>query len=315
MGGRFRSRWQQIKQHRVTILVVAIILIVAVALIIVGYRFDWTGFNGNSKSGKTLWDWLQLLIIPVVLAIGGYVINLTISRSEQEATKQRTQSEREAAEKRAEIEREIALDNQREAALQAYIDKIAELLLEKKLRESKSEEDEVRKIARVRTLTVLPHLDPKRKGSVLRFLIESNLIDNEKTIIDLGEADLSGVHLIRGYFGEINLHKTNLSKAYLYDVILLGANLSEADLSEANLTGIVLFMANLYRANLHQANLLGAELSKADLSEANLQGTDLCKADMSEANLKDATGITLEELEKNARSLKNATMPDGSKHP
>ncbi len=59
---------------------------------------------------KTLWDWLQLLIIPAVLAVGGYIINLTISRSEQEATKRRAQSEREAVEKRAETEREIALD-------------------------------------------------------------------------------------------------------------------------------------------------------------------------------------------------------------
>ena len=33
------------------------------------------------------WDWLQLLIIPAVLAVGGYIINLTISRGEQEATK------------------------------------------------------------------------------------------------------------------------------------------------------------------------------------------------------------------------------------
>ena len=28
----------------------------------------WTGFKG-----KTLWDWLQLLIIPLVLAVGGFV--------------------------------------------------------------------------------------------------------------------------------------------------------------------------------------------------------------------------------------------------
>jgi Ca2+/H+ antiporter len=169
MGARFRSWRQQIKQHRVAIGVVAIVLIVVIVFIIIGYLFDWTGFNGYNKvtithtisgtnagtvtkteeyqPGKGLWDWLQLLIIPAVLAVAGYVINLTISRGEQEATKQRAQSEQEAAEKRAKTEYEIALDNQREAALQEYIDKLAELLLEKKLRESKSEEDEVRKIA------------------------------------------------------------------------------------------------------------------------------------------------------------------------
>ena len=60
-------------------------------------------------------------------------------------------------------------DNQRETALQTYIDKMSELLLEKHLRTSQPEE-EVRKIARVRTLTVLRGLDANRKGSVLQFL-------------------------------------------------------------------------------------------------------------------------------------------------
>jgi uncharacterized membrane protein len=159
MEARFRT-WWQIKQHLLTTLVVVIILVVAIALIIIiGYRFDWTGFNGNNKSGKTLWDWLQLLIIPVVLAVAGYAINLTISRSEQEATKQRDKTEH-----------EIALDNQREAALQEYIDKMSELLLHEKLRESQSGA-EVRNIALARTLAVMHTLDARRtalNGAELR---------------------------------------------------------------------------------------------------------------------------------------------------
>src|SRR6266436_1601746 len=116
MGARLRSWWQQIKQHRVAILVGTVVLVVAIALIIIEVWFYGTGFNGYNQvttahtisgpsagtvirteeyqPGRTLWDWLQLLIIPAVLAVAGYVINLTISRSEQEATKQRAQSER-----------------------------------------------------------------------------------------------------------------------------------------------------------------------------------------------------------------------------
>ena len=58
---------------------------------------------------KTLWDWLQLLIIPAVLAVGGYLFKFTASRNEQETTKQRDQTER-----------DIASDNQREAALLVF---------------------------------------------------------------------------------------------------------------------------------------------------------------------------------------------------
>src|SRR5207248_1667757 len=114
---------------------------------------------------------------------------------EERTTEQQAKIEREATEKRAETEREIASDNQREAALQAYLDSMTELLLHENLGSSEAG-DKVRNIARIRTLTVLPRLDPKRKGNVLRFLIEADLINNEGTIIKLEGADLSGVHLV-----------------------------------------------------------------------------------------------------------------------
>jgi hypothetical protein len=130
MGLRFRLRWQKI----VTILVVIIILVVAIALIIVEIRVYGTGF-----AGKTLWDWLQLLAafaIPLVVGFGAVWFT---TRQGKVADAENT-------------------NNQRETALQAYIDKMSELLLEKHLRESQPN-DEVRKIARVRTLTILPRLD------------------------------------------------------------------------------------------------------------------------------------------------------------
>jgi Ca2+/H+ antiporter len=137
---QLQKLWQRLKQPDVAIRAITTVLVVVIVLIIVGYRFDWTGFNGYNQvsitrtisgtnagtiartedyqPGKGLWDWLQLLIIPAVLAVAGYVINLTISRREQEATRQRDKTEH-----------EIAEDNQREAALQRYIDNISELLL------------------------------------------------------------------------------------------------------------------------------------------------------------------------------------------
>src|SRR5437016_2741637 len=98
MVSRLRSWLQQIKQHRVAIGVVAIVLVIVIALIIAGYQLDWTGFGGYNKvttthiisgtnagtitrteeyqPGRALWDWMQLLIIPAVLALGGYLFIL-----------------------------------------------------------------------------------------------------------------------------------------------------------------------------------------------------------------------------------------------
>ncbi len=94
----------------VTILVVAIILVIAIALITVGYRFDWTGFNGNNKSGKTLWDWLQLLgvlAIPFVVGFG------TAFFTRQQAKTSEANAE----------------NQQQEELLRTYFDKISELVL------------------------------------------------------------------------------------------------------------------------------------------------------------------------------------------
>jgi len=153
MEERPRS-WQQIKQHRVAIGVGAITLLVIIALIIVGYRFDWTGFNRNNASSKTLWDWLQLVIIPAILALGGFWLNQIQTGREQRITQQQ-----------AELEHELTRDNQQETLLQAYIDKMSELLLKENLRDSKPE-DEVRKIARVRTLSVLLRCLPLNSLSI-----------------------------------------------------------------------------------------------------------------------------------------------------
>ncbi len=320
-----------------------------IILSILGYIFnwDWTGLgpyispphpkDSDYQRGKTLWDWLQLLIIPAVLAVAGYVINLTISRGEQEATEQRAQSEREAAEKRAQTEREIAQDNQREAALQEYIDNMSELLLDRKLRES-PEDDEIRKIARVRTLTILPRLDASRISSVLQFLYESDLIDKDKCIVDLSGADLSNVHLegaklegaklsganltgadltitnmIEADLQGSNLATANLLGADLREANLSGANLNEAELTGADLTGACLHKAFLMGTYFSEANLNKADLSRAKLSGANLSEADLSGADLTYANL-NAANVTEEQLAK-AKSLKGATMPDGSIHP
>ena len=45
MVAGFRSRWQQVKHHWIALGVGAKVLVAVITLIIVGYWFDWTGFN------------------------------------------------------------------------------------------------------------------------------------------------------------------------------------------------------------------------------------------------------------------------------
>ena len=241
------------------------------------YRFgwDWTGFNSGTSQitiisttkgnyaatilqpSKSLWDWLNLLgvlAIPVVAGLGVAWFTHVQQRRDQHIADQRAESERKDIAERAKLELEKALDNQREVALQEYIDKMSELLLHEKLRESDEDDCEVRKIARVRTLTVLPRLDGERKGSVVQFLYESGLI-KDKRIVNLSGADLSQANLL-GFI---------LAGAYLNEV-----NLSYANMQFANLIGANLNIANLFQANLYLADLSGANLSRAFVTDEQL---------------------------------------------
>jgi uncharacterized protein YjbI with pentapeptide repeats len=103
---------------------------------------------------------------------------------------------------------------------------MSQLLLNKDspLRQSKKD-DEVRTLARARTLTILSRLDGTRKGIVLRFLHEANLIHGDDALIRLSRADLKGVDLRGAYLNGVNLA----------DAFLEGADLSEAYLGYANL--------------------------------------------------------------------------------
>ena len=227
----------------------------------------WTGFgsfsapDGTYYPAKTLWDVLDLLIVPLVLALGAYWFNKSEKANE----------------------RKIADDRQKEQALQNYLDKITELLVERSLIKEKGNIDvPVVQAAKIRTITTLRTLDLDRKNILLQFLRDSKLAD-------------------------FILSPASLSKADLRMANLMGTNLSEANLSEA-----VLYKANLSGANLSGADLCGVNLMGADLRRADLSGADLSEANLRGANLTRAT-IAPEQLA-TVKSLSGTIMPDGSKH-
>jgi uncharacterized protein YjbI with pentapeptide repeats len=304
----------------------------------------------------TLRDWLELLLVPFL--VGVFAAGLTAWFNQQQNLRQQ-----EIEDQRAAAERELAEQRAQDEALQAYLDQMGQLLLEKNLHDSE-EGSEVRILARARTLTVLRRLDDTRKGPVIQFLYESGLISAEDGPVvslrgtDLRGADLSDAALMEADLRETDLSHANLShanltgadlsgdvnwnepgppRAYLGEDVnlsyadLLGADLSGADLEDAELIGADLREATLIEANLTSASLDDAKLSdafpqEANLSYAHLVGANLTGADLralpgwenvegpnlANADLTDAH-VTEEQLAA-AKSLKEATMPNGQKY-
>ncbi len=261
----FVPRWKPTPEQRLWIIRFTIVLVILGVLVAIGYRLEWTGFGdsvrevGKDKDlrrAKTLWDWMQLLVVPAALAIGGFW--LTHRAQKQRDKENEDAQKRRDAENEQRREHEQFLEQQRaqDAALQSYLDQMSHLILEKSLFASQPH-DVHRTLARARTLTILERLDKDRKRYILQFLYESRLIDQEQCIIRLKEANLSEANLSQTHLPGANLPWTNLSRADLSNADLHGANLSNANLSNANLSN----------ANLSGADLSGAHKLAADGSQ------------------------------------------------
>jgi hypothetical protein len=237
------------------------IIAILTVVVLIGYRY-----------GITLWDWIQLLIVPAVIAGGGLWFNRQQRARELETEERRRQHEQYMEDQRA-----------KDAALQAYFDQMAYWLLDKGLRDSK-EDTEVRIVARARTLDLLLLMDhPMNKRSVLQFLYESRLLQDPHPVLNL-----DGAYLVGAYLWNAELTGANLAGVYLND----------ADLRAANLHG-----ACLHRAYLVNSDLTGADIRGANLNDANLSGATVTYYQLLEC--RSLAGATMPNGQKYAEWLKD----------
>lgn len=100
--------------------------------------------------------------------------------------------------------------------------------------------------------------------------------------------------------------------ALLRLLLRLGNTLTVSPLQALPMLSIEAKLPASTTRDLREADLRGADLSGADLSGANLSGADLSGANLSGANLEDVK-LTDEQLAQ-AKLIKDATMPGGTKH-
>src|SRR5215218_6473304 len=136
----------------------------------------WTRRNSG---GMTLRNWLPIvsaLLVPVVIALGIWAITWQLQKLENQ---------------RAEVERELAEQRAQDEALQAYLDQMSQLMLERKLLEIEQGNpvhepgNPVHTLAQARTSTAILRLDAEHNESVTHFLITSGLAVRTKDSVRL----------------------------------------------------------------------------------------------------------------------------------
>jgi uncharacterized protein YjbI with pentapeptide repeats len=322
-----------------------LVLAAIITLVAVGaytYGWEWTGFLG-----KTLWDWMKLLVVPLILALGGLLITqmerLNAARSQQ-LDRERLELDRRLAEERQitdlftrTIDQLGATDDSGNRILEVRVAAI--YALERIARDSPRDHWSIMEIL---TSYVRQHAPwqpeegpqggedatiEKPKQDSARFRGEFALTEAPAPAPDI----LAIITVIRRrtrYYGRgepepLDLHQTNLAgvpfvtrteKVNLRGAILTEANLRRADLSGADLWAAFLAGAYLSGTFLRSANLQWVQLREANLSGAALEEADLGKADLSGANLEGAVlrGANLAEVNLEGAVLRGANLAEAN---
>jgi uncharacterized protein YjbI with pentapeptide repeats len=324
-----------------------LVLAVGVLLVVVGAytrEWEWTGFLD-----KTLWDWMKLLIVPIILALGGVLI----TQMDRLNSARRLAADREQAQAEQSLTRQgqitdrfaraidqlgktdargnrvfevrlggiyaleqIARDSEQDywpimEVLAAYVRQHAPWIPEE---DQQGEEDS--REATETTKVLPPAPDIQAITAVLRRR-NRYFGHGEPEPLDLALTNLSRANLSGAYLSRANLSGAYLRGAYLRGAYLQGANLQQADLQganlpEADLQEAYLQWSNLQRANLQGANLRGANLQDANLQGANLQQANLPEADLRGANLQQANlrGANLRGAYLRGANLQDANLPE-----
>lgn len=217
-----------------TLIAIAALLAFALSLTAIWLwrRPGWTGF-----AGRTLWDWISLLAVPMVVGFATVLINAA--------------------------QQEIADERAAEAAMQQYIDRVTALVLDPR---ENAPPETINAIGRAQTAAILRLVEGERAGRVLAFLAETDLL--RRFSISFEGIDLSGAELKGIAFAGQDFEEAALGGADLEGADFSGADFEGADLKRADLKGAVFAGASLEAADLSGASLSGADFRGADLSAA-----------------------------------------------
>ena len=243
----------------------------------------WTGFGKydektNGPRAKTLWDWMDLLIIPLAIGLLAWILKEAEKEKANRSEEERSHNE----------------------ALDSFIKVMTDLIINHNLTNGNSS-FESRTIARTRINLAFSNLNGVRKGQVLQFLFESGKKKKNPKVNILG-ADIKGAILdgivlskaeIKGaYFNDASLKHSNLN-----GTSFIGSDFSGADLSNSLVKETDLSYTNLSKAKLRNMDLTSVNFEGADLTNANLRGSNINHQQLNAIFKKEGIKITKSKIQ------------------
>lgn len=200
--------------------------------------------------GVSIWEWIRVSFNATVIGLISVFLREFLKNQDEKRKKKEAQVAKEIQQQEKVI-REERLCYEK---FKDYLDQMTEVLLRKNTFDDYADQL-LKAVVRARTILVLQELDCTKRGSVIRFLADCNVIN----CLDLSKANLR----------EANLKGADLNSTCFRKATFYGANLQDADLSNSNLEYADLTAANLSGADLQGANLknvIGITLQQIQLA-------------------------------------------------
>jgi len=221
---------------------------------------EWMGFapydaTKNGPEPKKLWDWLDLLIVPISIATIGWIYK------EYEKSKDEKKD----------------FENKQNETLDSYFRVISDLIIKSNLLDiDLNKESKI--IARTRTIVAIESLSDERKGQVLQFLHESKLIN--KDIIELlganfKSAEVSGIVLKDTIIKGVYFCNSKFIRTYLDRSVFSACDFTFTDFTDSSMRNTDLSYTKLINCKLVNIDLTTVEFEGADLTGADLTGSTI----------------------------------------
>ena len=210
-----------------------------------------------------------------------------------------------------------------------YIDHVSALFLDKKFERNNTEH---LLHLRVKTLTVLRHVDVSRKRDIILFLYESRLIrsdmpDNER--LNLNSADLHDVQFLGSSGAPVQLDYLYLPGSYAPNIVFSWCRLENAVFDNASISNAKIINSTIANSSfrriyapdltigdvmLHQNNFTEAVLVRTYFISAIAwrEGIDMTNADLLGSYTPYKSPIDFNHLDNHLFIFRNTRFPDGS---
>ncbi|MCA9941861.1 MAG: pentapeptide repeat-containing protein [Ardenticatenaceae bacterium] len=266
--------------------IIAVLVLTLIVFLLLQF-FDW-GFkeilienSSTSEVGfyqppKTVWDILEVIILPAVVAL---VIFHLDKRDKN-------------------VKQQIANEERRQIALTGFIDRVSDLVLNhfegQRLEENRNAK-QIYNMLRAWLTEIVKDLDGVRKGQLVQLLHGFELLssmqyeenDNEnnelKAILD--GVDFSGVILKSAKLEEIDLLNASMEDADLKDVELRNSQFKNTNLSRANLNNVNLTDSCLNSVFFENSTFENVQLNNALIEVVNFSNTHFTKVYLNHARV------------------------------